>query len=107
MTRLRQVSVRLVLAVVVLAGMAAQRAEAAEPQPALFAANAVSKFFGSLNNRTRIVQFCVAVMALGLFILIKKCAPTDDTSLATRRFPPTLADEDDTRNCNRDSQPVS
>jgi hypothetical protein len=29
-------------------------------------------YFSGLNNRTRIVQFCVIVMCIALFILMKK-----------------------------------
>jgi hypothetical protein len=34
----------------------------------------IKRFFGGLNNRTRVVQLCVVVMALALFIMMRKLA---------------------------------
>ena len=35
----------------------------------------ISTFFASLNNRTRIIQFCTIVMCLALYILMRKFTP--------------------------------
>jgi hypothetical protein len=54
---------------------------AAAPRPAVVAAApaplawSFSKFLSGLNSRERIIPFCVVVMALALFILIKKLTP--------------------------------
>jgi hypothetical protein len=61
---------------------------AGPPHGALFADGwSISRLISGLNNRTRIVQFCVAVMCLALFILCKKLVPSEPafpTSLASR-----------------------
>jgi hypothetical protein len=71
---------RLLLATLLALGVTASLAAAADPSGDFFAAEGGSWFrriFGTLNSRARIIQFCVAMMCLGLFILIKKFAPLD------------------------------
>lgn len=62
------------LTLVILVGPTAQPVAAGSP--IVFGEGySISRLFSSLNNRTRIVQFCAGAMALGLFIMIKKLAP--------------------------------
>jgi hypothetical protein len=39
----------------------------------------IGSIFSGLNNRTRIIQFCTAIMCLGLYILMRKLAPQRPT----------------------------
>jgi hypothetical protein len=52
-------------------------AGAASPaeQPVLEAGLGLGRFFTGVGSRSRVVQVCVVVMCLALFILMKKWAP--------------------------------
>jgi hypothetical protein len=86
MTILRKPLVRAVLLAALFSSLAAQPARASAA--AVFAEGwSIGRLFSGLNNRTRIVQFCVGAMVLGLFILIKKFAAVDATDLSRGESP--------------------
>jgi hypothetical protein len=78
LSRARRGLVTVVLAVALSTGVCLAPACAAMPAPGpLFAGNSdegfsVHRLMSSMNRRERVVQLCVGVMCLALFILCKK-----------------------------------
>jgi hypothetical protein len=63
--------------------LASETSASREPEVRPLLAGGVSSFLSGLTNRTRVIQVCVVVMCLALFILLKKFTDDEPTRQAT------------------------